>query len=280
MVPRLVGPERLARANSLDSISFSAAAMAGPAAASAFATLISPTSSVLAIAVAATGSLVALVFVASVPASPHGRQPVLTGLRHMVRTPQLRAVTLATTLSWASMGLLLVALTRRTGELGVGENSSGFVLTVFEIGCVVTNVLLIRFQDRWRTVLVTLAIYGIVLGGWSLAGSFPLLLGLALVAGLVLGPEFPALLAARQRYSPPNLLSQVGATGASLKIGAFSVGAALVGPVLPALGAQGVIALVGGVQVVSAGLGWLVSRPSRRPAEPDDAATADRRLSA
>ena len=279
MVPRLVGPDRLTRANSLDSISFSAASMAGPAVAAVVATLISPLGSVLAIAAAAVGSIAALAFVAPVPPSPHGRQPVLTGLRHIVRTPRLRAVTLATTLAWGSMGLLLVVLPLRTEQLGVGQGPAGFVLTVFEIGCVVTNVVLIRFQNRWRSVLVSIAVYGVVLGGWSLAGTFPVLLVLALVAGLAMGPQFPALLAARQRYSPPELLSQVGTTGASLKIGAFSLGAALVGPVLPVLGVTGVIALVGGLEVLAAALGWLVSRSTSAP-EPDAEATAGRRPAA
>ncbi|EWM16371.1 MFS transporter [Kutzneria sp. 744] len=280
MVPGLAGPKRLTRANSMDALSFSAAALAGPAAAGLCAKLITPAGSVLAIAAAALGSVAALVFIAPVPPSPHGRQPVLTGLRHMIRTPRLRAVTLATTLGWGSMGLLIVALTERTDQLGVGEDSAGFVLTALEIGCVVTNVALIRFQDRWGTVLISLAAYGVALASWSLAGSFPVLLALAVVAGLALGPQFSALLAARQRYSPPGLLSQVGATGASLKIGAYALGAALVGPLRTVLSPAGVIAVVGLMQVVSALLGWAVSRQSRRQPEPDAVATADRRRSA
>ncbi|QUQ71480.1 MFS transporter [Kutzneria sp. CA-103260] len=279
MVPGLAGPDRLTWANSRDSLSFSAAAMAGPAVAGVLARLITPTGSVLAIAAAAVGSIVALAFVAPVPPNPHGRQPVLTGLRHIVHTPQLRAVTLATTMSWGSMGLLLVVLPLRTEQLGVGQDPAGFLLTVFEIGCVITNVALMRLQHRWRTVLVSVAAYGVVLGGWSLAGNFPVLLVLALVAGLAMGPQFPALLSARQRYSPPELLSQVGTTGASLKIGAFSLGAVLVGPALPALGVAGVIALVGGLQLLAAALGWLVSRPTSAP-EPDAEATAGHRPAA
>jgi predicted MFS family arabinose efflux permease len=279
MVPGLAGPTRLTRANSMDSLSFSAAAMAGPAAAGLLAKLISPTGSVLAVAAAALGSVLALAFIAPVPASPHGRQPVLTGLRHMIRTPRLRAVTLATTLGWGAMGLLIVALTERTEQLGVGEGSAGFVLTAMEIGCVVTNIALIRLQGRWWIVLVALAAHGLALASWSLAGTFPVLLALAVLAGLALGPEFPALLAARQRYSPPGLLSQVGATGASMKIGAYALGAALVGPLRTVLSPAGVLAVVGGLLVVSAALGWAVSW-SRPAPEPDAVATADRRRSA
>ena len=278
MVPALAGPARLTRANSMDSLSFSAAAMAGPAAVGLLAGLITPAGAVLAIAAAAVGSVAALAFIAPVPASPHGRQPVLTGLRHMVRTPRLRAVTLATTLSWGSTGLLIVALTERTDQLGVGEQSAGFVLTALELGCVITNIALIRFQDRWWTVLVSLAGYGIALASWSLAGSFPVLLALAVAAGLAMGPQFPALLAARQRYSPPELLGQVGATGASLKIGAYALGAALVGPLRTVLSPAGVIGVVGVMQLVAALSGWAVSR-SRRESEPDAVATASRRRS-
>jgi len=175
------------------------------------------------------------------------------------------------------MGLLIVALTERTEQLGVGEGSAGFVLTALEIGCVVTNIALIRLQNRWWIVLASMALYGVVLTSWSLAGTFPVLLALALLAGLALGPEFPALLAARQRYSPAGLLSQVGATGASMKTGAYALGAALVGPLRTVLSPAGVLAVVGVMQVVSALAGWAVSRSAP---EPGAVATADRRRSA
>ncbi|GAA0632671.1 MFS transporter [Kutzneria viridogrisea] len=257
----LVAPDRLARANSTESISFSVAALGGPALASALALVLSPAAAVLGIAVSAALSLLALAAVPSVPArGAVGRLDVRAGLRHMVATPRLRAVTLTSTLSFGAVGMLLVALPVRTAELGAGGTASGFVLAAFEIGCMATNLALIRLQSHWQTVLVCTGLYGLALTGWALAGSLPVLLVLALVAGFTLGPELPALLGARQRYTPEHLLSQVGTTGASLKIGFSALGAAAGGLLLPVCGPSAVIGLVAAVQGAAVLLGWLASR--------------------
>ncbi|MBV9845322.1 MAG: MFS transporter [Kutzneria sp.] len=265
MLPLLVAPDRLAAANSAEAVSFSVASMAGPAVAGTVALVVSPAAAVAMIAGVAILSLVALLAVPAVPPRQGTtRLSVRDGVRHLLHTPRLRAVTLTSTVSFGAVGMLVVALPVRTGQLGISGNASGFVLAAFEAGCVVTNLALIRLQNRWQTVLVCTAAYGVVLAGWAAAPSFPVLLGLGLVAGFTLGPELPALLAARQRYTPAGLLSQVGTTGASLKVGASAMGSALGGQLVPTWGAAGVFSLVAALQVIAVLAGLLVSRP--RPA--------------
>ena len=66
---------------------------------------------------------------------------------------------------------------------------------------------------------------------------------------------YPATLNLRQRLSPENLRTQVFTTGASLKIGAFSIGSAVAGATAGGLGARGMLAVAGGGQLLSLVIG-------------------------
>jgi predicted MFS family arabinose efflux permease len=113
-------------------------------------------------------------------------------------------------------------------------------------------------------VFVTVLLYGVAVAAWSVAGTFALLVVLAVVAGFLEGPTLTAVFAARQRYTPPALLAQVSTTGASLKIGAFALGSAAGGLLVPVLGPAAVIAVVGAGQVVAVALGRLAAREPAR----------------
>ena len=65
--------------------------------------------------------------------------------------------------------------------------------------------------------------------------------GLIALGGLVDGPGLTATFGARQRWTPPELLGQIFTTAASLKVGAFAIGAALAGPAVNTFGARGTI---------------------------------------
>lgn len=85
-------------------------------------------------------------------------------------------------------------------------------------------------------------------------------------AGLASGPVLPSILLVRQRQAPAALLAQISTTGASLKIGAYAVGAALGGALAPRLGAAATLGAVAGTQLAAAALGWLAGvRPHRLP---------------
>jgi predicted MFS family arabinose efflux permease len=95
---------------------------------------------------------------------------------------------------------------------------------------------------------------------WPLAPTFPAALALVALGSLVEGPTLAAVLAARQRHSPPGLLAQVSMTGASLKVGSFALGTALGGLLVSLLGPTTVIGIVAVVQLCAAASGTLSAR--------------------
>lgn len=277
MLPSLVPPALLTRANAVEAASFGAATIAGPSAAATVAATVSAAAGVAAIAVTAAASIVAIAAVPFRPPPAGVTHPaflpaVVAGLRHLARTPPLRASTVASTLSLGAGGLLLVTLPLHAAALGVPRASSGYMWTAIEVGSVLTALVVGRWQDRWRperTVLLCAAGYGAVIATWPLAPSFGALIVLAVLAGLVQGPQMPAMFGARQRYSPMDLQGRVSTTAASLRLGAYAVGQAAGGQLAVLLDTGTVLLVVAGCQLAAAGLGWLSGRPVGRP-------TADR----
>ena len=88
---------------------------------------------------------------------------------------------------------------------------------------------------------------------WPLASSVPAALALIALGGLVDGPGLSAQFAARQRWTPSEMLGQIFTTAASMKVGAFAIGAAVAGPAVVALGAPGTIVLAGSLQIAAVG---------------------------
>ncbi|MFC4945308.1 MFS transporter [Pseudonocardia sp. GCM10023141] len=268
MLPSLVPAPLLTRANAAEAASFSAATMAGPAAAATVAALFSPAAAVGLIVVTAASSILALVAVPVVAPVVAGDGPsmlaaALDGLRHLVRVPPLRSATVASTLSLGANGLLLVALPLHMGTLGAPRAAGGYVWTAIEVGSVATALLVGRRQERWRperTVVLSVAAFGVGVATWPLAGSLGALIALAFLAGLLEGPMMPALFGARQQYSPLALQGRVSTTAASLRMGALAVGQAAGGLLVPHTGTAAVLLIVGGTQVGAALLGLLAVR--------------------
>ncbi|WP_432880438.1 MFS transporter [Kribbella sp. CA-245084] len=243
MLPSLFRPERLARANAFESVSFSAATIAGPATAATVAAVVSVDAAVVVIMVAAACSIVAISRLPALPPVGGGGESffssVVGGLVHLARTPRLRASTVTTTLLMGFTGMLLIALPLHMVELGMPKSAAGYLWTAIEIGSVTTALLLSRLQSRWRpeyVVMLSVALYGLALLTWPLATTFAVLLLLAVAAGLTEGPALPAMFAARQQYSPPALQGRVSTSAASLRVGASALGQATAGVLVPHIG--------------------------------------------
>jgi predicted MFS family arabinose efflux permease len=263
MIPMLVPGRLLPRANALEATSFNSAAIAGPAVAGAVAAGAGPDAAVLAEAALAG---LALPAIARLPrtAPPAGDHPaplaatIRQGLRHLARTPVLRGVTVATAVGMGGTGLLTLALPFWADRLGAGTAGAGYLWAAMEAGAIAGALAAARPTAAWppqRVVLAGLGLFGLVMIGWPLAGSFPAALGLVALAGLVEGPAFAATFATRQRWSPPALRGQIFTTAASLKLGAFAVGSALAGPALDRAGVTGTLVAVGAIQLLAVALG-------------------------
>jgi hypothetical protein len=131
----------------------------------------------------------------------------------------------------------------------------------FASGSMIGALLLVRLQTRWRperVMLVAIFGLGLVMLSWPLASSVPAALALIALGGVVDGPGLSAQFAARQRWTPSEMLGQIFTTAASMKVGAFAIGAAVAGPAVVALGAPGTIVLAGSLQIAAVGLGLLL----------------------
>jgi len=282
MVPALVPERLLARADALEAASFNSAAIAGPALAGAVAAAVGPAAAVgleAALAVLALLAITRLPAVARVAAHAAASlaDTIRQGLRHLARTPPLRGVTVATAVAMGGLGLLTLALPFLAERLGAGQAGAGYLWAALEAGGMAGALAAVRWQGAWqpqRVVLAGLALQGLVMASWPLAGSFPVALLLVALAGLVEGPAFAALFATRQRYTPPGLRGQIFTTGASLKVGAFAVGSALAGPAVTVGGVGGALLLVAASQLLGAALGLAAGAGGRArggPAAPSGA---------
>jgi predicted MFS family arabinose efflux permease len=281
MIPQLVPEELLGRANALEATSFDSAAIAGPALAGLVAATLGPPAAV-AVEVALAGAAVLAIWrmprLAPSQAARAGSlaRTLRDGLGHLARTPVLRGVTVTTAVAFGGQGLLTLALPFLAERLGAGRAGAGWLLAAMEAGGIAGALAAERLLGGWppeRIVLAGTALAGLLILTWPLAPTFAVALGLLALVGLAEGPAFAATFATRQRWTPPRLRGQIFTTGASLKVGAFSVGAALAGPVTERVGvdrtllAVGVIALLA---VVAGALGG--ANPVRRARIPDPAA--------
>lgn len=266
MLPSLFRPERLARANAFESVSFSSATIAGPSTAATVAAVVSVDAAAVVIVIAAALSILAISRLPALPPVGAGGEPffssVVGGLVHLARTPRLRASTVTTTLLMGFTGILLIALPLHMPSLGMPKSAAGYLWTAVEIGSVTTALLLSRLQSRWRpeyVVMLSVAAYGLLLTTWPLATTFAVLLLLAVVAGLAEGPALPAMFAARQQYSPPALQGRVSTSAASLRVGASAMGQAAAGVLVPHAGTSAALTTAGLGLLAAATLGYITN---------------------
>lgn len=283
MIPSLVPERLLPRANALEATSFNAAAISGPALAGAAAALFGPSAAVAAEAGLAGLAVLAILRLPRIArvearAATSMAATVRQGLRHLARTPVLRGVTVATAAGLGGLGLLTLALPFLAERLGAGRAGAGYLWAALEAGAAAGALAAARPLAAWppqRVVIAGVALLGLAMASWPLAPSFPVALLLVALAGAVEGPAFAATFATRQRWSPADLRGQIFTTAASVKVGAFAVGAALAGPMIERAGVGGTLAVAGAVHVAGALLGVAAGATLRSGAHPDAAGRRD-----
>jgi predicted MFS family arabinose efflux permease len=265
LIPVIVPDELLGQANALEATSFNLAVIAGPATAGTIAALAGPQTSLLveaALTIAAIGLIARVAAMdrrAPQTARPLG-QIVREGLGHLVRTPALRGVSAAGALNLGGLGLLTVAFPFfALDDLGANRGVAGYLWASFAFGSGLGAMTLVGLQARHapeKVMLGAITALGCMMLLWPLAGTVPVAMLLIALAGFADGPGLTATFSARQRWTPPDLFGQIFTTAASMKVGAFSLGAAVAGPAVVALGARGTIVLAAGAQFMAVGAGW------------------------
>jgi Major Facilitator Superfamily len=273
VIPDLVRPVMLPRANTFEAASFNVATVIGPLAAGVVA---GTSGTFAAMLVLVAVKLAALPLFAGIPERKRGRRhgplrPVLAAaVRVVADSAPLRAVTVAGAIALAGRGLLVVAFPVFALEhLGAGEAFAGFLWAAFAVGSIVGLALFIRLQTRSQPEGLTLVATGAA-GAAMLLWPLPDIPVLALVAvgvaGALYGPGLAATFAVRQREVPAELRGQVFTTAASLKTGCFALGAAASGPTVVAWGPAAALIAAAGAQLAAALVGAALLRQPRAAA--------------
>jgi len=288
MIPSLVPGELLPPANAVETTSFNAALVVGPALAGTLSAVAGPEAPLLVEAALALAALALIVRIPGLDSRPERTDGgtllsiAADGLRQIVAVPQLRGVTAAAAIGLGGLGLLTVAFPLFAVEhLGVERSAAGYMWAAFAVGSTLGALSLVRAQRRFpaeRIVLTGYAVFGLLMLSWPLAGSLPVFLCLVALAALVDGPALAAQFAVRQQYVPPSLYGQVFTTAVGLKVGSFAAGAALAGVVATGLGSAEALVVAAALQMAGAVVGVTLMRlPAHRDRDAAARRTAARR---
>ncbi len=274
MIPVLVPRAMLTSANAAEVSSFNSALIVGPALAGGLSGALGPEASLI---VEIALSLVALVLILAIPgldrranaasATRSVTAVARSGIALLARVPALRGVTAAGVLGLAGLGLLTVAFPFFAAEhLGTERSAAGYLWAAFAFGSMVGALGLVRLQrllSPERIVVLSLALFGVLMLLWPVQESLVGMLVVVAVAGVTDGPGLAATFATRQRHVPPELFGQVFTTAAGLKVGAFALGAAVAGPLVVSVGSDGTLVVAALMQFVAAGVGLALMRGPR-----------------
>jgi predicted MFS family arabinose efflux permease len=266
LIAPLVPPDLLRRAYGAESTSYNVAGVAGPALAGVVSAW-SPTAAALTCIGLSTVALVA-VFRVPMPA-PSGAseglmRTVVAGLALLAKTPPLRSVTVATTLSFLGMGAFPVVFPALAVEVGAGRAASGALFSGFAVGALLGSLVMAARSPRTGPLrLAMLGISGLVFvfAALSVVPTLSLALALIVLAGAFEGPVLSSTLTVREQHSPSAMRTQVVTTAASIKFGAYALGAAIGGHVVASAGGRAGMWFVSGCQVLgvlagAVALGW------------------------
>ncbi|MFF6791806.1 MFS transporter [Streptomyces filamentosus] len=233
-LPRIAPADRMPRLHALDALTFSCAALAGPALAGGAALLLgAPAAVVLAAVLVAVAAPVAWALPPADPADPSSGKHGGGGVRAVfLRAPLLRA-TAASVGCAAAQGVVAACVPTLGARTLGGPGRGALLLSVSAAAALAATALYARLPRA--------AAPGTVLWGGALvqAGAWPVaaaggpvaLVAAFAVAGAAEGPQLAALFAVRHEQTPARLRARVFALGAGLKVTGFAVGAAAGGAV-------------------------------------------------
>ncbi|MEX2289695.1 MAG: MFS transporter [Mycobacteriales bacterium] len=270
LIAPLVPAPHLRRAYGAEATSYNLAGVVGPALAGALATAASANVAVIATAVLSALALAAVLRVPMPPLAVHGERTGLvrlvgSGLRLLATVPPLRAVTVATTVSFTGMGALPVVFPLLAVEVGQPAAAGGALFSAFALGALGGSLAVASRSPRtdpMRLAFLGIAGLAVAFTGVAVAPSLTVALVLVLLAGAMEGPVLASTLAVRAAHSPASMQTQVVTTAASLKFGGFALGAAVAGQVVAAHGVRVGLLGLAGMQVLGLVLG-LFTRTAR-----------------
>jgi predicted MFS family arabinose efflux permease len=275
MIPLMVAEEMLPSANAVEAASQNLALIVGPGLAGLLAAVAGPPAALVG---EAALTLVALALILRIPDLNRGaserpeplREMIARGLRHVVHEPVLRIVSVAGVFNNIGWGVLMIVFPLwAAGDLGSTSSASGALWAAFASGSLIGALGLARFYAAYppeRVAFAAMFASGVGMLTWLLAGSLLVALTLVVLTAVLEGPVMASVFSVRQQRTPGDLQAQVMGTLGSVQIAAFSIGTAIGGPVVVALGPRASI-LAAACTILSAGaIGAAVRAAIRHPA--------------
>ncbi|MBD3002889.1 MFS transporter [Streptomyces sp. 5-10] len=273
-LPRVAPPPGLPRATALDAMTFSLAALVGPALAGAVAgTAGAPAAVAVSIALIGLALPAAWTLPAPARSAPPGASApppgasapppgasapppgtsvvadLTAGLRAIVRNRSLARATATSVVSCVGQGALLTCWPPLGAAVFGGADRGALLLSATAASALVAGAVLSRHPrpPRPDTVLLGGTLLLVLAPLLAATGHPAALIAAVLLTGAAEGPQLTALFAIRHREAPERLRGQVFTTGASLKITGFALGAALAGP-LATWSLPGALVVAGGCE--------------------------------
>jgi MFS family permease len=240
LLPRLVPADSLDRVNALDTASYAAVDVLGPALAGALMGFVGPQPTMAGIALAYAAAAACLLGIRRTRHEPVASPASLLfqaweGVLSVVRQPTLRGLAVSYSLYQLTWGVLVVVVpvfATRTFAAGGGALSAGLLWAIAGIagglGALAAGHFRVMGRERRAMALGMLATG---FAAWPIAASFGLggLVAGLVVVGAMSGPIDVALLTLRQRRTDPARLGRVISVSISLNIVGFPLGSALAG---------------------------------------------------
>ncbi|HSW74592.1 MAG TPA: MFS transporter [Candidatus Saccharimonadales bacterium] len=251
--------EQMTTASAIDATTFNIAGLAGPAAAGLIAATFGVHWAVIALAILLVAALpMAWSLPPKAITAPTQTstfiEDVLAGFKVIVQNKKLFRVTLVSVVSYMGIGMLWVIYPLVGQKLLGNPGFGGILASVVSAGALGATAAYAKWPTRYSPdviALLTTFILAVATFILALANNTLFALSAMLFIGLADGPQLAAIFAVRHREAPEHSRSQVFTTGASLKITAAAIGAALAGQ-LSGLSLQLTILAACFVQVIAA----------------------------
>ncbi|HEV7809553.1 MAG TPA: MFS transporter [Candidatus Limnocylindrales bacterium] len=261
-VPSLVGRAQLARANGIFETVYSAGYIVGPSIAGLLAAVIGPGLTLGIDAISFALSSLGLFLVQRSLRAPVDRprtriiDDIREGIQYIVHHPLLRSAILLWGISSIVTAPIVAALAFRvTRDLGLSSTILGVVLTAYGVGTVAGSLGATRLGRRANVAVVLLVgeiATGLALVGVAALDPVPIIVGLAIVAGVAQSLVLVTYITLRTAHSPDHLLGRIGSTARVISLGLQPVGMLVGGVLIDAIGGSRTIAAMGAALCVLA----------------------------
>ncbi|NGN68836.1 MFS transporter [Streptomyces sp. A7024] len=284
VVPSIVRPDQITKANGHMYATYAVAGVAGPALAGFVASVAGPAAAIGIDAATFAVSAVGIFFVrfdgrpSSSGAAQRGnvRQEFLAGAKFLFAHPVLRPLTLLLSLlTFLIYGLTDLVIYLIKHELHHPDTTVGYVLTAGTVGSFIASAAVARVRKRlgfgvaWVGAFV---VAGFAIAGIGVAGSVPVIAVLMAVTMMCTGIAGICSMSLRQEVTPAHLLGRVTSAFWTIHNSLGPVGAGVATAAAGGLGVTGVCLGIGAAVLVIALSGTLTGiRTGGRPAPGADA---------